>query len=85
MKQVSKNNSYLFLIGVGLAVIGLLAYLVFLGNDKSVPKNEDDIAKLSSQSQSDSIDSIEKDLNATDLSNIDQELQSIDKELNNSN
>ena len=43
---------------------------------------DNEIKNMQKQSDSDSVEAIEKDLDATDLSEIDKELQDIDKELN---
>ena len=84
MNQVSKSHAYLFLLAVGLAVVGLFAYMLLLSNKMSNRKTGSDVAKLDSQSQSDSVDSIERDLKETDLKDLDRELQDIDKELSGS-
>ncbi len=54
---------------------------------KSSPKieltnqQENEITKLQTQSNSDKVEDIEKDLNETDLNNLDKELQDIESEL----
>ena len=45
---------------------------------------EEQMAKLDTQSESDSTESIEADLGNTDLENLDSELQDIEMELNSS-
>ena len=52
-------------------------------NDLTSPKTfEREITKVETISESDDVDTIEADLNATDLDNLDQELSSIETELN---
>lgn len=73
-------------------VISLLAILVIVlvvfvftmsTNDLTSPKTfEREITKVETISESDDVDTIEADLNATDLDNLDQELSSIETELN---
>jgi hypothetical protein len=65
---------------VGLVYISLNAK----GNkvNKSQPTYNQEIKIIETQSSSDETDTIEKDLMETDLENIDQELDDIEKELN---
>jgi hypothetical protein len=47
--------------------------------EPSVRDIEDDLIKLEEQSESDELEAVEKDLEGTDLSNLDQEMGQIEK------
>jgi len=50
--------------------------------DEPLPESDETLTALQAQSTSDNIESIENDLNATDLENLDAELADIDALLN---
>lgn len=84
-KLLSKKNFWIFL-ATGFVII-FLAILAMSLRGKSSPKieltnqQENEITKLQTQSNSDKVEDIEKDLNETDLNNLDKELQDIESEL----
>lgn len=68
-------------------ILGLSGYILYSRNKTAVtqtqPQTTDSQSiRLQQQSNSDDINSIEKDLNSTDLSNIDKESTSIQTEIN---
>jgi hypothetical protein len=84
MDIFSKKNSMIALASILVIAMGFMAVVLF--RKHPVPKSvfRSDVNKIETQSTSDSIDSIEEDLNDTDLDNIDKELQDIEKELDQS-
>lgn len=79
MQFVAKRNTIILLASL---VIVMSVSLILIQKSLNKPKSYDsDIVKLQSQSTSDDIDMIEKDLLDTDLDNLDSELQEIEKEL----
>jgi len=71
------NKLVLSLVAVLLIVLGVFSYVV--SSNKSFEK---EMTKVETISESNDIDTIEADLNATDLDNLDQELSLIQTELN---
>jgi hypothetical protein len=83
---LSKKNIILFLSALLVFLFGYLAlrYKPSL-NTKQAPvttSSDEKVEMIRSQSESDSTDQIEKDLLNTDVSNIDEDLQSIETEIN---
>ncbi|OGM20025.1 hypothetical protein A2863_02400 [Candidatus Woesebacteria bacterium RIFCSPHIGHO2_01_FULL_38_9b] len=83
MKLISSKN-FLFLLAALLVVaLGIMALYSY---NKPKPKSQNtfnkELNQIKSQSGSDSLEAIEKDVNDTELNDIDKELQSIDNELN---
>jgi hypothetical protein len=82
LKNIKKNS----IIILAIVVLGSLVLMVLsLTNGMNIPTLspfEQEIACIESQSNSDNIEAIEQDLTQTDLDNLDQELQSIEAELN---
>ncbi|KKQ98782.1 MAG: hypothetical protein UT24_C0001G0063 [Candidatus Woesebacteria bacterium GW2011_GWB1_39_12] len=84
MQLVSRKNFLIFLAAI---LVVALAYMAMtLARQRSTPSSstsyQKEITNMESQSDSDRVGDIEKDLNETDLSDVDKELQDIDKELN---
>lgn len=77
-----KNKLVISLLAILVVVLGLLAVLVSDKNMISPKKYEREMAKVETTSDSDDIDSIEKDLEETNLDNLDSELVDIQSELN---
>jgi hypothetical protein len=76
--KVTKNNFILILAAAAITLIGFFAY--FFNRSNTTFKQE--IAKLRTQSSSNEIESIEKDILDTDFSDLDKELSDIEKEIN---
>lgn len=76
-----KNRLVVSLLAI--LVIVLVVFVFTISSDVLVsPKTfEREITKVETISESNDIDTIEADLNATDLDNLDQELSSIETEL----
>jgi len=78
----NKNNFIILLAGVLILLITFFAYQLVLRGKINLNLADNATAKLEKQSTSTGLKSIEKDVNATDLSDIDKELVDIEKELN---
>ncbi len=74
---MNKKNTILIL-SLAVVFFGVIAYLITTGGFSSFNR---EINKIKKQSSSDEIEAIEKDLQATDLSDIDKELEDIENEL----
>ena len=81
MKLISKKNFLIILAAALVVAFGIMA-LSLANRSKKAFSYETEIKSIQKQSDSDSVEAIEKDLDKTDLSDIDKELQDIDKELN---
>ena len=84
MQLVSRRNFIIFLAGILVVALGLMAMTLVLQNQigTSMPETyQQEIQKVQTQSESDNIDAIEKDLMETDLNDLDKELQDIESEL----
>lgn len=79
MIKVNSKNFLLILLTATLILGGIWYFLL---KDKEPLVTPSDITKLSSQSPSDETSAIEKDLEETDLTNLDTELTDIEAELN---
>lgn len=75
--KVTKSNFLLILIVATIAFLSIFAY--FFSNSDLTFKQE--IAKLKTQSSSNEVGSIEKDILDTDLTDLDKELSDIEKEI----
>lgn len=87
MEIVSKKNFLILLAAILVVALPIMASRTFKKQTKQpiVKDNyEQEIRQIQNQSTSDSIGDIEKDLNSTDFSQIDKELQDIENELNSS-
>ncbi|KKQ52737.1 hypothetical protein A2865_04190 [Candidatus Woesebacteria bacterium RIFCSPHIGHO2_01_FULL_39_17] len=83
MQLVSRKNFLIFLAAILVVALGFMA--LTLAKQQKLPTTntyQREITKMQSQSDSDRVNDIENDLNETDFSDVDKELQDIDKELN---
>ena len=80
MQLITTRN---FMIALAAALVVGLGIMAISLSQRPAPKTtfESDIEELEMQSDSDDVDAIEQDLMQTDLSDVDQELQDIDREL----
>ncbi len=79
-KQINDTNFLAIVSAVLIVVLAFTMYFTKIYNSEaSVYKRE--LLELNKQSESTEVESIEKDLDNTDLSNLDQELTDIEKEL----
>lgn len=76
---MNKKNTILTL-ALTVVFFGVIAYLLTTGG-LSLSSFDREINKIKTQSSSDEIEAIEKDLQETDLSDIDKELGDIEREL----
>lgn len=77
-----KNKLVISLLAMLVIVLGFFA-IVMSSKDVAFPKKyERQITKVEQTSDSDDVDAIEKDLEETDLDNLDNELVDIQAELN---
>lgn len=78
----AQRNIILILVGA-IVIFGSFAY--WLSTSDTSTTNvffQREMTQIQTQSSSDEIEAIEKDLLDTDLSNLDQEINDIEKELN---
>lgn len=80
MIKISSKNFLLILAAIALVGLGTMAYVVYR-QDLSVTSRDKTTLTLSQQSTSTETESIEKDLEDTDLGSLDQELSEIEQEL----
>mgnify|MGYP001578377416 CR=1 FL=1 len=76
--NLKSKNSLLILALLAVVVLGGAGYLL----SKKSLQISPDIVRLNSQSSSDDVDAIEKDVEETDLTDLDAELTDIEAELN---
>lgn len=77
-----KNKLVISLLAILVIVLGLFA-IIMSSKDVAFPKKyERQITKVEQTSDSDDVESIEKDLDETDYDNLDAELVDIQAELN---
>jgi len=81
------KNTLIILAGSLIVILGLSGYILYSRNKPQATTTQTQTtdsqsAKLGQQSNSDDINSIEKDLNNTDLNNLDKESTSIQTEIN---
>ena len=76
-----KNKLVISLLSILVLVLGVFAYVLSSKTLESTKSFERDITKVESTSDSDEVDSIEADINATDLDSIDKELTDIQTEI----
>jgi len=86
MAEIRKNNNILLtILGLIFMVIALIAILLTYNTKLKTNLFQDkDTKALQGQSKSTDVESIEEDIDATDLSNLDKELTDIEKELDTS-
>lgn len=83
MDILGKKNGLMLVAAILAVAMGFMA--ISLSHQKpEKPKDSfaSEIENIQTQSQSTNIGAIEKDLNETELNNIDRELQQIENELN---
>lgn len=76
-----KNKLTISLLAIMVLIVGFVAYLFSSKTLISPDRFENEIAKVETTSDSTEIEDIEKDLNGTDLDNLDTELSDIEAEL----
>lgn len=76
-----KKKGIIALLAILALVLGIFAYLFSTNTLVSPIKYEKELAKVEQMSDSDDISDIEKDLEETDLDNLDSELSDIETEL----
>ena len=82
MQLVSKKNFIITLAAILVIAMGMMAIVMTIQQLKTAPSAYDaSIEKMETQSTSDNLNDIEKDLNETDFSDLDKELDDIEKEL----
>ena len=77
-----KNKGIIVLLSILVLLLALIGYLVSTKTLVSPVRYEREIAKVETVSNSDEVVDIEKDLNETELDNLDTELLNIGSELN---
>lgn len=86
-QPMEQHKSKVSLIIVIIVILVVLAFVIFylrdsdLGSLPGLSNQMNDVQKLEQQGTSDEVATIEQDLAATNLNNLDKELDSIDKEL----
>ncbi len=84
MQLASKKDFLPFLAAILVVALGIMAVVLsrnYLNKDSNKMFNTE-IQQMQTQSESDNLDTIEKDLEETNLNDIDKELLNIEKELN---
>jgi uncharacterized membrane protein YgaE (UPF0421/DUF939 family) len=81
-KKENGNFLIILVIAIGVAVT-LIFYM--RGLKPKMTSDELELQNITKQSSSDEMDEIENDLENTDLTELDRELESIESELNQSN
>lgn len=76
-----KNKGIISLLAILALVLGVFAYFLSTGYLKSDKSIDRELSKVENVSTSDEVADIETDLNATDLNNIDAEMNQIQSEL----
>ena len=79
-RQIRETNFLAILSAAFIVVLAFTMYLTRIYNSESSVYQRE-LVNLTKQSESTEVESIESDLNSTDLSNLDQELADIEKEL----
>ncbi|MBI2065983.1 hypothetical protein HYT60_00545 [Candidatus Woesebacteria bacterium] len=79
MINVKSKNFLIFLLLAALVLAGIWYFLL---KNKGFELISPDISRLNTQSQSDEVSAIEKDLDNTDFADLDAELADIEAELN---
>lgn len=80
MINLKSKNSLLILAAILVVLLAGTGY--YLSKNKPLEITPRDVTKLTTQSSSDDVDAIEKDLNQTDLADLDAELTDIEAEFN---
>ncbi len=86
MNIYSNNKIVILILSAGLIIlISVLFFPNIFGRKIAQPIREDsEIVQIKTQSKDTSVDSIQNDLNKTDVENIDKEMDSIEKEIDTS-
>jgi hypothetical protein len=84
MQLVPRKYFLLFLAATLVVALGVMALTLSGRTQKKAVLTESDkeIQQIQTQTKGDDVDDIEKDLNETDLVDVDKELQDIENELN---
>lgn len=82
MQLVTRKNFMIFLAAVLVVALGFMALTLTRQSRVKMPLTEDEkeIQEIQTQSKSDDVSEIEKDLNNTDLMDLDKELPDIENE-----
>lgn len=83
MQLVSRKNFLLLLAAVLVVAMGLMAMMLYQ-TPKAPVTYEQQLQQLQTQSQSDQVRDIERDLKESNFNDVDRELQDIETELNQS-
>ena len=82
MKIVPRKYNFIALAAILVVALGIMAFSLRPMVAQKEPTPQDiEISQIQTQSSSDETAAIERDLDETDLSSLDKELQDIDKEL----
>jgi hypothetical protein len=82
MELFDKKNSLIIFAGAMVVLTGFIAMSLIQKPSPAQPTQFDrEIKQIETQSDSDEISAIEKDLMQTDLNNLDKELEDIENEL----
>jgi CBS-domain-containing membrane protein len=82
MELINKKNELMVLAAIVTILLFVMGYTLYNRTNKSNQPVDFMTKQLTTQSETDDINSIEADLNNTDLDNIDKEIQGIESELN---
>ena len=84
MQLVPRKYFLLFLAATLVVALGYMALTLSRRTEKKAVLSEGDkeIQQIQTQTEGDDVDDIERDLNKTDVVDVDKELQDVEKELN---
>ncbi len=84
MQLVPRKYFLLFLAATLVVALGYMALTLSRRTEKKAVLTEGDkeIQQIQTQTEGDDVDDIERDLNKTDVVDVDKELQDVEKELN---
>ena len=84
MQLIKKQNFIIFLAALLVVALGFMTLTLskWPKSQKTITDSEKEIKLIQKQSGSDDVNDIEKDLNDTNLIDIDKELQYIENEVN---
>jgi len=77
----SQKNTLIALAAIMVVVMGIIAILTIRKPSKAPTAFEREVSQITTQSNSDEVSAIEKDLAETDLDDLDKELKEIEAEL----
>jgi hypothetical protein len=81
MNIIPKKQWLLFLAALVLVMMGIMAYVITIKKSEKEATFEQQISEMKEQSNSDNLNDIEEDVDNTDFSDVDKELNLIEKEL----